>query len=866
MAERPLLIFPEPSRARRRLLEDGRVTRPRIPSPQEQSRRLQSKFSHLEHVFSRRQVELRDDPAGAEVEQVLVLETVGYVDNFINALRGIEGMEWMGESDVDDIVPDDNFYFEEDRQKPLTGRLYLIMFNLHGLQELLSLWQVYRTNPDDPRFGYGRMKWRDLFNLLVDIRPWGPQDRLYETGLFEVWQERLQAGAESVHVEIELWPRRKPEERQRAVRTVQHYVDSANGQLLGETFIDEINYHGVLARLPIRAVSELLSNENMRLVKCDQVMFFRPAGQAIAPLPAHEPLPGPDHVKEAPLPTGEPVVALLDGYPLENHRLLRGRIIVDDPDDWAADCPAAQRRHGTAMASLIIHGDLNAGEQPISRPLYVRPILKPAVGLPESIPDTALPIDLVHRAVRRMVAGDGNEPPVAPRVRIINLSVCDRRHVFDRYPTPWARLLDYLSWQYRLLFVVSAGNYPDDIELYVPRTEFDALRTDPEQLQQETLRAIARQARYRRLRSPADGVNVLSVGAVHEDSSSPTYLGQRVDPLPFAGLPSPINAQGPGFRRSVKPDILCPGGRQTYTEKLGTTHRQATLQASVGYAPPGQAVAAPGPLPGDVTKIAYTRGTSNAAALATRTAARLYELIEELRSEPGGDRLEEASTPVLIKALMVHSASWGDAPRIIEPVLDNQQPYWRKLALARLLGYGQVRPERVFECTAQRATLLGWGRLGDGEANIYRLPLPPSLSGKRTWRRLIVTLAWITPINPRHRAYRVASLWFDPYDADARRDDIQRLLGARRLEAYWKTVRNGTVQHEIFYGERATAFVQGDELAIQVNCRQEAGQLEDQVPYAIVVTLEVAEGIDVQVYDEIRARIRPAVRVRAGAE
>ena len=36
-------------------------------------------------------------------------------------------------------------------------------------------------------------------------------------------------------------------------------------------------------------------------------------------------------------PVGLPVVALLDGLPLQAHRRLQGRLIVDDPDGFELD-------------------------------------------------------------------------------------------------------------------------------------------------------------------------------------------------------------------------------------------------------------------------------------------------------------------------------------------------------------------------------------------------------------------------------------------------------------------------------------------------------------------------------------------------
>jgi hypothetical protein len=46
---------------------------------------------------------------------------------------------------------------------------------------------------------------------------------------------------------------------------------------------------------------------------------------------------------------------------------LAGRLIVDDPDGLDEVYPVARREHGTAMASLIIHGDLNHFQSGLNR-------------------------------------------------------------------------------------------------------------------------------------------------------------------------------------------------------------------------------------------------------------------------------------------------------------------------------------------------------------------------------------------------------------------------------------------------------------------------------------------------------------------
>ena len=58
-------------------------------------------------------------------------------------------------------------------------------------------------------------------------------------------------------------------------------------------------------------------------------------------------------------------------------------------------------------------------------------------------------------------------------------------------------------------------------------------------------------------------------------------------------------------------------------------------------------------MPGDLSYTWYGRGTSNAAALASRTATRLYDVLDELRQGVGGDIVETVPYAVWLKALLV---------------------------------------------------------------------------------------------------------------------------------------------------------------------------------------------------------------------
>ena len=204
---------------------------------------------------------------------------------------------------------------------------------------------------------------------------------------------------------------------------------------------------------------------------------------------------------------------------------------------------------------------------------------------------------------------------------------------------------------------------------------------------------------------------------------------------------------------------------------------------------------------------------------------------------------------IWLKALVVHGADWGAARKTIDAILRGDHGGRRvREYVTRLLGYGVVDVDCVRECTASRVTVLGGGVLGEDQSHVHRIPLPPSLTGWRGRRRLTISLAWMSPVNPRHRNWRRAQLWFSPPLTE---------LGVKRKQADHQTVRRGTVQHEFPEGESSSDFVAGASMELQVNCRADAGPLEDEVPYALVTTIEVTSDLLVSnIYDEVRAGVQ----------
>ncbi|CAG0983208.1 hypothetical protein MTYP_01875 [Methylophilaceae bacterium] len=867
----PLLVFPE-----KRVLQPEKgngfpPSKQSLPGHGAQVARIGRQIEHLEQDFARYQASLTGALAGLEPEMVLVIEIVGRLDEFRQAVEAA-GLEWLGETELDDLEAEDDGFYEPDAAgqrmvKPLSGRMFLAMSNMAGMQEILSLWEQWKANKSLP---HGKTKWKVIFEQLNVLRRWGIEETLVETGMIDLWQDMLDPlnPEEKVRFQIELFYRKKVEKRRNNEAVIRSLLESLGGQTLSE-FLDmpQIAFHAVKAELPAHAIQSLLdevatvgADIDIELFKFAGIMYFRPTGQSLAASEEGEGEPAafPQSVSDLP-----PVAALLDGVPLQLHEALKDRLLVDDTFGLEATYQPGERKHGTAMASLILHGDRsNPESEPLPHKLYCIPVMQPDHQTrehDEHMPDDVFFEDRIHIAVRRMFEGSGDVPPQAPTVKVINLSIGDTAREFIHTPSPWARLLDWLAYRHRVLFCVSAGNYDDEIDIGLNQQQFAAL-SDDEKIN-ATVKAISNSLTSRRLLSPAEALNAITVGAAHADDSGDAYpqFGQRVDVLPSQVLFSPATRLGFGFRRSIKPDILMPGGRQLYNAPVLARSTQYSVDNSI--VGPGQKVALDSRQQGVLNNEAFWRGTSNATALATRGAVRLYDMLDRLRNEEGED-IPETLMSVVMKALLVHGAKQDDAGKqhIEQALKDARNSRQFKQVITRYLGYGAVDIERVLTCTAQRATVLGCGEIRENEVHEYAFPIPLSFSSQRIWRRLVVTLAWLTPINPDHRNLREAKLTVTPGGENW----ANQILGLERQDGEWRQVERSTVQHEVLEGKKQIqAFEDGETLRIRVTCKKDAtARLDAVIPYGLAVTLEAKE--DIPIYQQVRARIKQPVRIAPG--
>ncbi len=797
-------------------------------------------FSQLQNVLDRPDaaLQLRSDPNSLAPERLLVFEVTGSVQNFARAVQRIDGLEFAGEEELDADDFDKNPEF------------YLLVPQLAALQQIVSLWELWLREGSVPR---NYTPWRDLFSQLRVVRPWGPTDRVSPANREYFYD--LADGAPDAQffgLEIELVFRGSAEASLSIEREAHHLVETVGGRVVHQAYRPEFAYHAILAEVPAAEMRRIAALDPKSLAGADPIATITPQSIGTVIDVADE-MNLDDSARPAPN-RDQPIAAVFDAVPVQAHPLLINRLRIDDPDDLETSA-VGSRVHGTAMASLVLHGDLNNPPSPLSRRIYFRPVMyAPAFGA-ERFDEDKLVIDVIFEAVMRMRSSDGAQ------VIIVNLSLGDTTKPFSGKISTWARALDYLAYTFGILFIVSAGNAAQAVVLgnFPDEPSFNA--APPATRAEATLAGIDAVKADRRLLAPADSINSLTIGAWHDDSSLETFRGTT--PFqPFAGVEMPnfSSRLGPGLRRAIKPEALFAGGRERVRiEPTSTPVNLAPHPHPSRYW--GLKVAAPSQ--DGTLGTHFTIGTSAAAALATHSGHRIFDALEEAYPELI-EAMPLAERAVLLKSFLVHSASWRNSEAFIRTIVDPtstlHHEHWRR-EVSRYLGFGFVDPDNVVACANDRATLWATGTLGAEESLTFDVHVPQSLADSASAREIRTTLAWFTPTRPGHLAYRAVKLKIDSLE----RSSLQ-LAGVSTSSDQPSNSQSesGTVVHRRWTSSQIGEAERGATIPIQIQREPDQGTpIDEAIPFGLVVTIEMPG--EVQIYDDVLAsvQVRPRVPIRA---
>jgi len=771
------------------------------------------------------------DPTALAPERLLVFEVRDSVGNFATAIRRVPGLE---------LIDEEELGADEDK----TPVAYLLLPDIRALNELISFWRRWLNGT----LARGETPWRGVFETLRDLRAWGPQDRVQPVDAHHLANEiDGRSDEELVTIEVELIYRASDEQATSQEEAVRTAISANGGIIISQARLPDIAYHALLVDLPTPAIRRIVERDAGSIAELDPVMHIR-AQSTVTSIEIED-------VSAAgrPVPVrtlGEPILALLDGVPIEAHPLLGSHLIIDDQFELVPDATVADRVHGTAMASLIIHGDRNNPALSLPRHIHVVPVM----GAHDVFPPRRLVIDIIYLAVLAMREGPN---PTAPGVIIVNLSLGNSRRPFARQMSPWARLLDRLAYKFGILFMVSAGNIREPFEMpaFATHTAFDD--ADAAARITGTLAAIGNIIADRRLISPSETINGVTVGASNDDWVPGVDRGLariNIDPFPGIRAANPSSALGPGFAQAVKPDIIMPGGR----EHLQLVHSEAHIFVRPAQAgrPGGLKVAAP-PRGGIEGGEAFTGGTSAATALGSRTCHRIHDALEA--AYPTFLELTHIQRAVLLKALIVHPARWpAQAAAHIRATigpLDARQHVRIKDNIRRFFGFGYVDEDDAVACAEDRATFWAVGTLGSEQNVRIRVPIPAVMGGQARPHSLSATLAWFTPVSPARKSYRSVRLKIlQPESLSA----LSIAAAGEQPDA--NQTNRGTVYTRRWEGNDAPAVSADMTIDLVVQREPDPGpRVDDAVPFGLAVTLAMP-GV-VGVYEQVAQRIQPRPRV-----
>lgn len=867
MTDRPILRLPEPRPDVRLPGTADRRRRPQGLGRQGQSARFGDEFARLDAAFRGENAEvlLRQDPSGIAPERALVFETVVSITRFQNAAANA-GFELL----IEDPLGDDYEIPEEmidDYAEAASPTLYATMPSTADLQRLLTLWRSYQAQEEAER---GLAPWWTLFSMLSEVRVWGPQDRLTPEVRTELAFRLNQSDDELLRLELEIWPTANATLRRRWLQDTRAKIEALGGRNLASSEIAEVDfvYQAVLVELPSNAVREMLANPMAPegIANLDGLQFILP--QMIA-----QSLPDSSDALEAlgetlaPLQHDAPIRAvLLDGTPIAAHPALNNGVVIEDVHDLVRLSQVEHRRHATAMASLILRGDLQADGAPVpdARLLSIPILIDDAHGA--SSPNNRLFVDLVHVALTHAFLG---ENALAPEAHLVNFSVGVRQGHFAGRIGSLARLLDWWSERHGILFMVAAGNVSDD--LTVADTTYTAFEDAAQAEQRSMVEAAQKSTRqFRTLLAPAEAMNVLTVGGASEDLSPPMMarragsiiLNEADDPYPALS-----SAVGLGAFRSIKPDFIATAGehelRASSSGDGGIRLRVVDrTQRSGLHAATVQRGAA---------NTYRTRGTSCANALASRAALFSSAALTDADGPYADQVLLPRDKALLNKALSVNSATWP--PAALDKYAAEYAPNPRRHGQAReevcrYYGHGLLDSERMQEAPVNGAILVGLGTLRKDRAAIFDVPLPASLSGERIGRKMKVTVAWFTPIRMTRARYRLAALDAVPHGYDLFEELIEDegwALAMKSDQLDSNLIRRGTVWSRRLTHSNPVVpnFHTNMRLPIRVQCRDSSGgglSPDDEIRFALAISMEVEAESDFDIHNELETALRVGIR------
>lgn len=671
---------------------------------------------------------------------------------------------------------------------------------------------------------YSQLKLKlQVLAKIESVLPWSREDRT---------SERIRAleivESEAYRVDLLLMPWADEQPNPQAIRALQQFVEARSGQVLDR--VSGPTFAALRVRVGGQALNQILDyRDDVALVD------LPPAAHVVVPAALSLSL---DDVPEVEAPSRTaPAICVVDSGIVEGHPLLEPAIASAKSRSFPPELgppipapPVTAAGHGTEVTGVALYGDVATAA--------VEKKFTPAL----RIINARMLDDNNELDPDRMPLLRGVVEHVKDDCRVLNLSFGLEHH--PGFLSLHAAELDALVREYGVLVVVSSGNlHPREVFGEVERSDYPEFLSDSGW----------------RVRSPAEALNVLTVGGITPDTEPHPSRGSH-HPVAPRRAPSPFGCTG-GIKGVLKPELVEAAGNLAFDR---TTRRWIDND-------PGLRLVTTNPRFATGSLLSFTYGTSVAAPRVAHLAGRILA------------RYPDASAN-LLRALLVQSAVRP------EGVLG-----WKAQQAMRLCGFGVPNLDRALYCRPQRVTLYYEGSIVPDEVQIFQIPVPVEFSKVKGRKAISVTVAYDPPVSVVHRDRPAGTkLTWGLARGDVDEGDLEKAIAAAAEEEEAETVATAvgaetapvakaktkspfltgelhkrpqqysTVQKNVFAWKRGSY---GETYRLAVTARAVRPVHADVTQrFAVVVSLE-CEADDVNVFNLIRARLgagRLRVRLRGG--
>lgn len=537
------------------------------------------------------------------------------------------------------------------------------------------------------------VKYKQVLYALQGMDRWGPEDR---TG-WALSREGFPT-EEPFVLDVELWPLEDSQEnRARLWASFENWLAEQHLKLL-----DAVKQPGIaLFRVQSNRhqADQLLQHRDIRTVDLPPrygltLSLLYTDIQDLPDIP--------------PPPANAPGLAILDSGLATGHPLLAPA--VGDAQSFLPGKDAADENgHGTLVAGLGLYGDIAAALQNGS----LEPRLQLFSGriLDENNENTTGFVEnQVTKAVRYFHEHYN--------CRIFNLAFGDlRKPYLGGHLKGLSFVLDTLSRELGVLFIVSAGNVPGN-----QRNGLAWKDEYPHYLSEDAWAIL----------EPAPALNALTVGSLaryEQTLNSQRYTADPAEvPIARSDQPSPFTRRGPSLGGAIKPELVDYGGNWA----VNTGANILVANCGLGELSTNRDFAS-GRL------MSNESGTSMAAPRVAHLAALLLSEYPDLDRDT-------------IRALLVAQAAIPDPTQAL---LEDED------LLHRICGYGQVNPRGLLRSLENEVTLVTQGKIPNKSHHFYEIPIPEDfVSRGRRPREISVGLSHAPYVRSTRITYKATRIGF----------------------------------------------------------------------------------------------------------